>query len=93
MTRTLSWLANTALAQPPRDGRLGLFARGTDGTLGQGRDVWAPPYPQMGQTTLKASYGRQRMQGYQTNHFYSLGADYALSSAPRSMPAWGAKSY
>ncbi|MEG2047734.1 MAG: porin, partial [Comamonas sp.] len=33
---------------------------------------------QMGATTLKAGYGRQRMQE-QTNHFYSLGADYALS--------------
>ncbi|MGD9757156.1 MULTISPECIES: porin [Comamonas] len=47
---------------------------------------------QMGQTTLKAGYGRQRMQE-QTNHFYSLGADYALSKRTTLYASLGRKSY
>ena len=47
---------------------------------------------QMGQITLKAGYGRQRMQE-QTNHFYSLGADYALSKRTTLYASLGRKSY
>lgn len=47
---------------------------------------------QIGATTLKAGYGRQRMQE-QTNHFYSLGADYALSKRTTLYASLGRKSY
>ena len=47
---------------------------------------------QLGATTLKAGYGRQRMQE-QTNHFYSLGADYALSKRTTLYASLGRKSY
>ena len=47
---------------------------------------------QVGATTLKAGYGRQRMQE-QTNHFYSLGADYALSKRTTLYASLGRKSY
>ncbi|RGE46303.1 porin [Comamonas testosteroni] len=47
---------------------------------------------QMGDTTLKAGYGRQRMQE-QTNHFYSLGADYAVSKRTTLYASLGRKSY
>ena len=47
---------------------------------------------QLGATTLKAGYGRQRMQE-QTNHFYSLGADYAMSKRTTLYASLGRKSY
>ena len=47
---------------------------------------------QVGATTLKAGYGRQTMQE-QTNHFYSLGADYALSKRSTLYASIGRKSY
>ncbi|GGH64078.1 porin [Comamonas phosphati] len=47
---------------------------------------------QVGATTLKAGYGRQRMQE-QTNHFYSLGADHALSKRTTLYASLGRKGY
>lgn len=50
---------------------------------------------QVGATTFKAGYGRQRLSGSgdQTNHFYSLGADYALSKRTTLYASLGRKSY
>ena len=47
---------------------------------------------QRGATTLKAGYGHQRMQE-QSNHFYSLGADYALSKRTTLYARLGRKSF
>ncbi|MEG0446797.1 MAG: porin, partial [Comamonas sp.] len=47
---------------------------------------------QIGLTTLKAGYGRQRLQ-QQSNHFYSLGADYAMSKRTTLYASLGRKSY
>jgi len=47
---------------------------------------------QMGPTTFKAGYGRQRLQ-QQSNHFYSVGADYALSKRSTLYASLGRKSY
>lgn len=47
---------------------------------------------QMGATTLKAGYGHQRLQE-QRNHFYSLGADYAMSKRTTLYASLGRKSY
>lgn len=47
---------------------------------------------QMGATTLKAGYGRQRMEA-ETNHFYSVGADYVLSKRTTLYASLGRKSY
>lgn len=53
------------------------YSRTGDGT-GKSRATTLGASYRMGQTTLKAGYGHQRLNG-QTHRFASLGADYALS--------------
>ena len=60
--------------------------------LGRSRAITLGATYQVGATTFKAGYGRQRLDA-DTNHFYSLGADYALSKRTTLYASLGRKSY
>ena len=67
------------------------YSRTGDG-VGTSRAATLGATYQLGQTTLKAGYGHQRYNQL-TNHFASLGADYALSKRSTLYVSLGHKKY